>query len=240
MANHELLNNISHRDLRVIADRSLDLGDNTPTVLAFPNEFRQLQSEFPICFCKDPDTGQFHCAAVLGFEDNENLFFVDGNWRSQYVPLMLQKGPFLIGEPSPETGLQNVEPMIHIDMDHPRVSRSDGEKVFLKQGGNSSFLEGIRNVLEAIYQGRQHSKNFIEILLANDLIEDFSLEICLSDGSKNTLRGFYTIAENKLNSLSIDVIQKLMSSGYLQAVYMMIASFENFKRLIHFKDSEAA
>ena len=54
MANHELLNNISHKDLRVIADRSLDLGDNTPTVLAFPNEFRQLQSEFPICFVKIP------------------------------------------------------------------------------------------------------------------------------------------------------------------------------------------
>ena len=74
MVTHELLNNISHKDLRILTERSLDLGDNIPSILAFPNEFRQLQADFPICFCKDPDTGAFHCAAILGFEDEENLF----------------------------------------------------------------------------------------------------------------------------------------------------------------------
>ena len=101
MVTHELLNNISHKDLRILTERSLDLGDNIPSILAFPNEFRQLQADFPICFCKDPDTGTFHCAAILGFEDEENLFFSNGSWQPQYVPLMLQKGPFLIGESSP-------------------------------------------------------------------------------------------------------------------------------------------
>ena len=50
-------------------------------------------------FCKDPDT--VLQSAILGFEDEENLFFSNGSWQPQYVPLMLQKGPFLIGESSP-------------------------------------------------------------------------------------------------------------------------------------------
>ena len=62
----------------------------------------------------------------------------------------------------------------------------------------------------------------------------------LSDGSRNSLRGFYTIAEKKLNALSYKVIEKLMASGYLQAIYMMIASFENFKKLIYLKDEGVA
>ena len=240
MVTHELLNNISHKDLRILTERSLDLGDNIPSILVFPNEFRQLQADFPICFCKDPDTGAFHCAAILGFEDEENLFFSNGSWQPQYVPLMLQKGPFLIGESSPNNSDNDTKPMIYIDMDHPRVNSSGGEQVFLEHGGNTDFLEKIRNILDAIYQGRKYSEAFIELVLENELIEDFALEINLSDGSRNSLRGFYTIAEKKLNALSYKVIEKLMASGYLQAIYMMIASFENFKKLIYLKDQGVA
>ena len=239
MVAHELLNNISHKDLRILTERSLDLGDNIPSILAFPNEFRQLQADFPICFCKDPDTGTFHCAAILGFEDEENLFFLGSDWQPQYVPLMLQKGPFLIGESSPNNS-DDAQPMIYVDMDHPRVNLSEGEQVFLEHGGNTDFLEKIRSILDAIYQGRKYSESFIELVLENELIEDFSLEINLSDGSQNSLRGFYTIAEKKLNALPYKVIEKLMLSGYLQAIYMMIASFENFKKLIYLKDQGVA
>ena len=94
MVTHELLNNISHKDLRILTERSLDLGDNIPSILAFPNEFRQLQADFPICFCKDPDTGAFHCAAILGFGMKRIYFFrmVRGNLNMFH--LCYKKGHF--------------------------------------------------------------------------------------------------------------------------------------------------
>jgi hypothetical protein len=58
----------------------------------------------------------------------------------------------------------------------------------------------------------------------------------LADGSKNQLQGFYTIAEEKLNSLPESVIIEFMSNGYLQAIYMVIASFSNFRELIARKE----
>ena len=64
MVTHELLNNISQR-FKGLDRRSARFGDNIPSILAFV-EFRQLQADFPMCFCKDPDTGAFHCAAILG------------------------------------------------------------------------------------------------------------------------------------------------------------------------------
>ena len=58
MAKHELLNNVTHKDLRIITRRSADFGDDIASVLTFPSEFRNILGEFPICICKDPDTGK--------------------------------------------------------------------------------------------------------------------------------------------------------------------------------------
>src|SRR5206468_6567325 len=48
-------------------------------------------------------------------------------WQGRYVPAVLQRGPFLIGLPERQAeGEARREPMVHIDLDHPRVSTSEG------------------------------------------------------------------------------------------------------------------
>ena len=39
MTNHVMLNNIAHKDLRVITRYSAEFGDNVGTVLTFPTEY---------------------------------------------------------------------------------------------------------------------------------------------------------------------------------------------------------
>ena len=239
MANHVLLDNINHKDLKIITQRSADYGDNIASVLTFPFEFRDIQTHFPICFCKDPDTGLFYTAALLGFEEEENLFLDGDNWDASYVPLMLERQPFLIGQPQQGRTAGSAEDeqrLIHIDMDSPRISDSDGEAVFLEQGGSSLYLQRISSILEAIYQGREQSRVFIELLLNYELIEEFTLDVELNDGSKHQLQGFYTIAEDRLKQLPEASIAELFRAGYLQAIYMVIASFANFRSLIKRKN----
>ena len=48
MANFQLLNNVQHKDLRVIIDRSPHLGDNVWYAITFPNEFRSLLGHFEL------------------------------------------------------------------------------------------------------------------------------------------------------------------------------------------------
>ena len=73
-------------------------------------------------------------------------------------------------------------------------------------------------------------------MLKYDLIESFTLRVELNDGTQNQLQGFYTINEDKLNGLSSEAVCEIMSSGYLQAAYMVIASMSNFRSLIERKN----
>ncbi len=78
-----MLNNVAHKDLRVITRPAAQFGDNVPTVLTFPTEYGDVQREYPIFFRKDATTGEFMSVALLGFEKNENLFLDEQGWHAR-------------------------------------------------------------------------------------------------------------------------------------------------------------
>ena len=224
MTQHALLINTEHRDLRVITARSAAYGDDVMYSLTFPSEFRSLQAHYPIVFAKSNE-GSFAPLALFGFRDKQNLFLRDGRWDASYLPLMIERQPFLIGA-SP-TGK-----VIHIDLDHPRVSRTEGERVFDDQGGNSEFLLRTGSMLAAIDEGVAATPAFITAIQEFNLLESFTLDIAFSDGNKHRFAGFHTIQEDRLKQLGPEALGKLHSHGHLQAVYMVIASLSHFRELI--------
>lgn len=241
MTKHVLLDNVTHKHLKIITERGAKYGDNIPSVLTFPFEFKDIQTHYPICFSQDPSTGKFHALALMGFEDNENLFLDDHGWDASYIPLMIQRQPFLVGLPqSPQSNGEPSQLQVHLDMHNPRVSKTQGRTVFLQHGGNSDYLQSISSILEAVYTGQDESAVFFDTLLNLALLESFTLEITLDDGSNNTLTGFYTINEDKLSALPSEVLSKLMINGCLESIYMVIASMANFRCLIERKNRQGS
>jgi hypothetical protein len=94
MANFQLLNNIDHKDLKIITERSAALGDNVWYAVTFPAEFRNLQRHYPVFFIKNPNDGQFEAVAMFGVEDGENLFLDEYGWNASYIPLNIMRQPF--------------------------------------------------------------------------------------------------------------------------------------------------
>jgi hypothetical protein len=229
MSNTVLLNNVDHKDLKVIAKRGSQFGDAVMSTITFPAEFRDLQAHYPIVFRKTNDGQSFEPIALFGFQEGENLFLGRDGWETSYLPLLIERQPFLIGNTGGEL-------MMHIDLDNPRVSMTEGEPVFLPHGGNSEFLERMNSVLLSIHQGLQSTPAFIAALMEHQLLESFVLDIELNDGSQNRLAGFYTINEDKLHNLDGAVLEQLNKAGYLQAIYMVIASLSNFRALIERKN----
>lgn len=233
MPNIALLNNVDHKDLRIITTRSAKYGDNVNCTLTFPWEFRNIQACYPIFFSKDPNSGDFNPIAVFGFESAENLFLNDDGWDAGYIPLTIERHPFLIGfQASQEAGDTSKEAIIHVDMDSPRISKTEGDLVFLEHGGISEYLEKITSVLKSIDEGIAANKAFSAVLQEYDLLESFALEIQLNDGSQNRLMGYYTIDEQKLADLGGDALERLSQHGFLQAIYMVVASLSNIRTLI--------
>lgn len=237
MANHVMLNNIAHKNIRVITDRAEKYGDNVMFTTTFPLEFRRIQAHYPIFFYKDNQTGKFYPVALFGFKEKENLFLTEKGWEASYIPLTIERHPFLIGfQQYQEEGVIKKQRVIHIDLDNPRVNEAEGEELFLEYGGKTSFLEHVVSLLEAIHDGYENNEGFIARLLEFDLIESFLLDVQLKDGSNNQMHGFYTINEDKLAGLKGDTLEKLNREGYLQPIYMILASHSNIRILIDRKN----
>jgi hypothetical protein len=225
MTRHVLLNNVAHKDLRVITQRSARFGDDVMAVMTFPAEFRNVQAHYPIVFSKSQD-GVFNPLALFGFRDKQNLFLGADGWDAPYVPMMVERQPFFIGRGA------NDEEVIHIDLDSPRVSPGEGEVLFREHGGTSEFLEHIGSVLATIGQGMAATPPFVAALAEHDLLESFSLDIRFEDGGEHRFTGFYTVQEERLAKLDAAALGKLHARGYLQAIFMIVASLSHFRDLI--------
>jgi hypothetical protein len=224
MARHALLNNIEHKDLRIDTARNAALGDEVMFSLTFPAEFRNVQAYYPIVFRKTPEGG-FQPIALHGFQEGRNLFLQDGRWDAAYVPLAIERQPFLIGRDGEQL-------LVHIDLDSPRVRKDAGESLFLDQGGTTPYLDRVTSVLLALHDGLEETPAFIEALLQHELLETFVLDVELDDGSLNRLVGFYTINEERLRALDAAALQELHGAGWLEPLYMAVASVSRFRDLI--------
>lgn len=238
MTKHMMLNNVYHKDTKVIAHYAAEYGDNKASVLAFPSEFIELQKHYPIFFRRDGESDEFQCAALLGLEKNENLFLdpsCPSGWKADYIPAVLSRGPFLIGFQQSDDG-EEKNAVIHIDMDHPKVSESEGQPLFLTHGGNSPYLNHISSCLTVIDSGLAMQSDMFAQFSTFDLIEPVNIELELSNGEKRKLSGNYTIHEEKLAALSANELHTLNKSGYLPLAFAVVASMTNVRKLIDLKN----
>jgi hypothetical protein len=215
LTNVVILNSEAHQSLRVGSEIAARYGDNQRFVSVAVNEFPALAAHYPIFFAKEADTGAFYCGAMLGFDEGENLFLADGKGQEAYRPLNLRRGPFFVAGGD-----------LAIDLDHPRVSQSEGEVLFDGGGKPSAYVESIVAVFRELRPGLEMTKKFIETLLNLKLIEPMDIDVGFDDGSARKLLGLYTVNQPVLRALPDAAVVDLFRRGYLHLIYLMIASLK--------------
>jgi hypothetical protein len=222
VANIVALNTKDHRALCVDAASSARYGDGQRFVPVVVNEFAHLVPHYPVFFSKDAETGSFYCGAMLGIDEGENLFLNDG--AGVYRPLNMRRMPFYTAGSD-----------IAIDLDHPRVGQA-GHKLFEEDGRPSAYLNSMVNLFRDLKPGLEQTKVFDDTLLGLKLIEPLDINLAFDDGSKRQLEGLYTINQDRLKQLPDAKIVELFHRGYLQAVYLMIASLKQVSVLAQKKN----
>jgi len=224
----QLLNNIQHKDLRVITRRGEQWGDDFMSAPVTVDEFRKAQAHYPIVFQPD-GRGGYVPTALFGLQQGQNLFLsadAESGWDADYLPLSVQRLPFSIGVAEDELRMM-------VDMASRRVSHgAEGEAVFLPHGGTTDFTEHANSVLQTLHQGLEATTEFIQTLMAHDLLEPFTLDVERPDGSHGQLVGYAIIHEERLAALDAATVALLHQADYLQPIYMAIASLSNFAPLI--------
>jgi hypothetical protein len=234
MTRPALLDNVTHRHVRVRAERSAALGDARSSCLALPAEFRQLQAHFPIVFQhvegEGGGPGSFQPVALFGLEEGQNLFLVGNGWDAPVVPMALQRDPFLIGRAA-DGSLK-----LHIDLDSPRVVRpeegEEGVPLFLPHGGFSEHLDHVVQLMESLHTQVQQLPAFLDALTRHQLLEPFVLDIERPDGGQGRLTGLFTINEERLMALPGAALEALAREGHLLPMTMQIASLAQLSSLV--------
>ena len=234
MANIQKLNARDHGDLKILQNPSEFAEDTySPIVLG---EMRALQACFPLLFTRNQADGLYHPVALFGVQAGENLFINNNQWQTPYVPMMIQRGPLLIGQDQPLEGTGEQDRYVAINLDHPNVQKEDGLPLFNDDGSNSSYLERLATMLEGIHQGLSAAGAFTQTLLKYELITPITFQIPLPAQKQIELTGLYAIDDEKLQNADESVITDLHRHGFLLPCYMMVASLSQMKRLINLKN----
>lgn len=232
MTRYALLDNVAHKDLRIVARFGREFGDATSLVPAYPTEWAELQREYPLFFRRDAE-GAWQCVALLGFERDENLFLQGDRWNAGYLPGAVAKGPFLIGfQDRIENGEPRHEPVVHVDLAHPRASFVEGEAVFLPQGGRTPYLEHVLGVLRGIHDGVEAGKAMYAAFDAAGLIQPLDLQVQLDERHRVNLTGLHGVDRDRLAALDAETLLFLHRAGYLEGAYLLLASMHNMRRLM--------
>lgn len=225
MTRHVRLDPIEHASLRLITDRSAGLGDGVMMAPLFPHEFRQAQAWYPIVFSRETGSGRLRPFALFGLEKGSNLFLSGQVWDAAFIPAAHRMKPFLIGRGA--DGLK-----VDVDLDHPRLSEATGEQLFLPDGTQAPALAEVAGLLAQVHEAEEALPGFSAMMDELGLFEPFTLDVTLDSGEQGRLAGFETVSEETLYSLDGATLARLQAAGFLQPIFMAVASLSQFVRLI--------
>jgi len=181
---------------------------------------------YPILFTSTPNP---QLVALVGLRPNENLFVeADGSWASGfYIPAYVRRYPFIFMESQDKSQLT-------LCIDEASSSFIKGRKnpVFDKDGGLTEVTKTAVAFCRDYQTHHQSTTDFVEALVAADLLVDHRADVTMADGQKMGLTGFKIIDEARYNALPDAEFLRWRSLGWLNGVTCHFVSTGNWQTLV--------
>lgn len=224
MSNIQPISSTKHSDIKIKDNATLAQSKNRHFAPVVVQEFVPASQEFPVVFVKDSETGTFRAIALLGLKPDENLFYSEDGWQATYKPEALALSPFILNQGEAQS-------ILCFDQSSELVNKQDGEALFDKQGNQTPWLTAMGERVVTYVERTYATKNFIKLLLDNDLLSSQTLSLKLENQEEYSLNGLYAIDEKKLNALSDDAFNAIRKTGALPAIYASLLSMQRIHNL---------
>ncbi len=228
MSSIEFLNNIKHKNLKILTDKSFQHAKHHHMSYLLVNEFPKACLNFPIVFVKDSETGEFRSVALFGLEAGENVFYGEKQWNTTYIPADIKRSPFLMSQNENSSG----EWAVCVDTVSPALSCDKGESLFDKEGNPTKILLNVQEFLTDYIERDNITKIFSRVLSEKELLKSSSIEMVNNKGEKSRLNGLYSVDENKLKGLSDEDYLELKRKGYIGPIYSHLTSLGQIERVM--------
>lgn len=223
-----------HKNTKIKANPNLEHMKDRQMITVPIQEFGRAANNYPIVFVKDPNTGKFYCVVLLGFKQNENLFYAEPTWHSTYVPTIASRHPFIL---APDENNPNKNQLSAcLEEDSPYINTEEGDALFLDDGTESNFLIESKNRMALLFERELSTYKFVEKLLNLELVREIQVDFMDTNDKATHIKGLYTIDEIKFNDLDDTVICDLHKLGYLGPMYSMLSSLGQLYLMIKLKN----
>ncbi|GGW94293.1 SapC family protein [Alteromonas halophila] len=222
--NYVPLDKEKHKDIKVAPRNSFQFAGNTHLAAASIKEFAQLASCMPIVFIKDPNSERHHTVAMLGMEQNQNLFLDGEKWQAPHVPMNILRYPFDVRPDGDKLGL-------YIDENSDQLT-DDGQALFTEAGEPTEVLKNRQQFLADLANSEMMTQRFVAKLTELELMDPFQIRLTYADGKQRNVTGMMSINEKKLLELPEEQVLELHKAGFIGAIYAVMLSLGQLNRLV--------
>ena len=194
------------------------------------SEFPVACRDYPIAFIAAGSDGNFVAMAVLGLENQQNLFIApDGGWDAAvYVPAYVRRYPFCMTRVTVD-GREQPERVACVEK---RALNDRGEALYDAKGEPLPPWEERRKLLFEYETDLQRCEEMCREIARLQLLETFTMQAVPHQGTPLAMTGLYRVAEEKLAALAPEKLQELTQKGILARIYAHLISLANFGRLL--------
>ena len=193
-------------------------------------EFAAACRDYPIAFITSDGGKSYVAMAVLGLENQQNLFAAaEGGWDTgAYLPAYVRRYPFCMARIT-AGGKEQAERIACVEK---RAINDKGEALY---DGKGQPLPAWSERLKLLFEYEadlQRSDELARTLAQLGLLETFTMQAIPNEGEPLHLTGMRRVAEQKLAELAPDQLKELTKKGILARVYAHLISLNNFGRLL--------
>lgn len=187
------------------------------------SELSACTANYPVVFVQSPENQKMRPVAVFGLRPGENVYYDKERWESTYVPLMVQRHPFLIGFDDRKDDDDN-NLTICLDKNSSLLSEDEGVALFNEAGDATDYLKSRNRLLSEIFEGEKLTERFTQKLEDLNLLSPFELILQPQNGEMRKVAGMFTVDERKLKALSAEQLVELHQLDFLPACYIILSS----------------
>jgi hypothetical protein len=232
----ETIDKEKHSKLKVKLTGNLEQAKEYNLVSISIGELSATASNFPVVLIEHPENKNLRPVAMMGLRPGENVYYGETRWDCTYIPLVLQRAPFVIGYDDREEDVNSLTACI--DTSSPLVNETEGEPLFKEDGEASDYLVNRNQLLQAIFEGERFTEGFVNKVKELDLISPVEILIQPESGEPRKVSGMYTLNERKLKELTQEQQLELLKEDYLPACYIIMASLFQVHRLMGLRDQK--
>jgi hypothetical protein len=221
------------RKHRVLLPESRKLPLVFRNITALPLSFTEFAAacrDYPIAFVSGDGGRTYVAMAVLGLENQQNLFVAaDGGWDpGVYLPAYVRRYPFCMTRITVD-GQEQPERVACVEK---RAINDKGEALHNDKGEPLPAWEERKKLLFEYEADLVRSDEMSRALAGLDLLETFSMQAIPNEGAPLAMTGMYRVAEQKLGVLAPEKLKELTQQGFLARIYAHLISLNNFGRLL--------